>query len=1116
MSSRPSQAIRPNDDVLGYKLKYPIGSGGYGEVWAVDAPGGLTKAVKFIYGFHDEDRAQRELKALDRIKQLRHPFLISLERIDIVDGRLVIITELADKCLREHFVEFRDKNEQGVPRDKLLSYLKNVAEALDYISGDHSLQHLDIKPENLLLVGTHCKVADFGLVKNVHDVNQSMMDGLTPTYAAPEIFDGKPSRSSDQYSLAIVYQELLSGTRPFSGTTAAQLASQHIGSRPNLRGLPTTDQAVIARALAKDPEKRYPNCTSMVDDLMRRKVVAKTRRNSNLAHLDNVDTSNMTRAIDATRENHTEKLVANTFSSSHTIEAEIEKLPPLDVDEASAKVRPTVFIGIGQSAGKILARIKGQIASRVGSNNATPAIKFLYFDTDRRALYNSTTSVGNAGSLADSETFEMPLRSREDYRNNKKDFSWLSRRWLFNVPRSLQTEGLRPLGRLAMADHFDSIYQRISDVVSAASETESLAETAEALMLNPSDEPPQVFIVSSIAGGIGSGTAIDFTQTVRTILSEHGIQENHIYGVFTHSAIKDVNAQQLAIANTYSFLCEYNHFCLHGYHGDKTIDLPSFDSGPMFAALYLMNLGDNMSDDEYGESLNSIAQYLFLSTATTCNQFFVQCRAENEGDESGLMLRSMGLSSAAGGVGGIVNKTVHGLAEKLIDYWKQDCGLGKVEELRKTACEILEASGFETKQIEEKWNSIETKTWPDGIMQQADLLVESLITDLNSESTVATDCASRFLKEIQALSLEVTTVPQSSLMGVLENAAEPQSDIVMKQISEQCFQLVNQPSIRLAGASMVVANILIVLQDNRDAFEKFRTDLIRQNVDWNDQFQKHFTKGKFKNLTLDQIEKTAEQVARVRFKIARCNASMSLLKYLVRDVKKLLQHLNDLSQQLVLVNESFQEACGASLLDSMDTDFLSRDLIGGKIVKSIQDRFAEMVVTADEQFNQLDLRGYQGLFDLVNDRSAWLRELPAHIKSICQALIVNDLKKIDIDRLIAEGELTEEVLSDWIETKINAAKPPIINCGGSIRLMLGVPDESTTVTLSNTIGQQSTYEPTVCKGACGDFIYCFEVRDIPLDNFAIMMIDMRTDCAELVQRLHVRNDIEWTSLTQMA
>src|SRR5262249_26415033 len=186
------------------------------------APGELRKAIKIIFGNLEEQRAEQELKALQRIKEVRHPFLLSLERYEVHDGQLFIVTELADKSLSDCFNECRAAGLPGVPREQLLAYLRDAAEALDYMQESRGLQHLDVKPQNLLLVAGRIKVADFGLVKDLSGGTTTSSSGITPVYATPEAFDGRVSRFSDQYSLAIVYQEMLTGARPFPGTTAIQ------------------------------------------------------------------------------------------------------------------------------------------------------------------------------------------------------------------------------------------------------------------------------------------------------------------------------------------------------------------------------------------------------------------------------------------------------------------------------------------------------------------------------------------------------------------------------------------------------------------------------------------------------------------------------------------------------------------------------------------------------------------------------------------------------------------------------------------------------------------------------------------------------------------------------
>src|SRR5579884_1528559 len=202
-----------------------------------------------------------------RVHAVRHPYIRSLERHDIIAGQLLIAMELADRDLCDRYRECRGQGMPGIPREELLRYMDETAEALDLMNLEYQLQHLDIKPQNLFLVHNHVKVADFGLVKDLEGMRASMTGGVTPVYAAPETFDGWVSRYCDQYSLAIVYQELLTGQRPFTGNNVRQLILQHMQAPPNVEPLPPADRAVIARALSKTPGDRFPSCRELVAGL---------------------------------------------------------------------------------------------------------------------------------------------------------------------------------------------------------------------------------------------------------------------------------------------------------------------------------------------------------------------------------------------------------------------------------------------------------------------------------------------------------------------------------------------------------------------------------------------------------------------------------------------------------------------------------------------------------------------------------------------------------------------------------------------------------------------------------------------------------------------------------
>jgi serine/threonine protein kinase len=261
----------PNvEPIRGYRLIEPLGKGGFGEVWKCEAPGGIFKAIKFVYGDlngleSQRFRAEEELRAFQLIKSIRHPFLLSIDRVENVDGELIIITELADQNLHELHVACREQGLPGIARAELLGYLRETAEVLDLMNQKFDLQHLDVKPRNLFLVSNHVKVADFGLVNRLAPKDVMVQtSAITPLYAAPELFENKMSRQCDQYSLAIVFQELLTGTRPFVGDNPRQLMLLHVHGLPDLSALSDGDRAIVAKALAKKPDERYPSCLALV------------------------------------------------------------------------------------------------------------------------------------------------------------------------------------------------------------------------------------------------------------------------------------------------------------------------------------------------------------------------------------------------------------------------------------------------------------------------------------------------------------------------------------------------------------------------------------------------------------------------------------------------------------------------------------------------------------------------------------------------------------------------------------------------------------------------------------------------------------------------------------
>ncbi|HEY8504336.1 MAG TPA: serine/threonine-protein kinase, partial [Gemmataceae bacterium] len=215
------------EPVPGYRLVRRLGEGGFGEVWQAEGPGGFPVALKFI---RPPGRVgEPELRALEITKRLRHPNLLAVFGAWQAGGRLVIAMELAERSLLDRLREVRAQGLSGIPRDELLEYMREAAKGVDFLNEPRVLfegrrpvrvQHRDLKPHNILLVGGGVKVADFGLARLLEGAPPGRAVVLAPPYAAPEFFAGHTSRHSDQYSLAVTYCQLRGGRLPFEGAQA--------------------------------------------------------------------------------------------------------------------------------------------------------------------------------------------------------------------------------------------------------------------------------------------------------------------------------------------------------------------------------------------------------------------------------------------------------------------------------------------------------------------------------------------------------------------------------------------------------------------------------------------------------------------------------------------------------------------------------------------------------------------------------------------------------------------------------------------------------------------------------------------------------------------------------
>lgn len=555
------------EPVPGYRLLDRLGAGGFGEVWRCEAPGGIFKAVKIIHGdlrSKDSDLvryAEQELKSLKRVQQVRHPYLLALDRYDIIDGRLMIVMELADCNLWDRFRECHDRGLKGIPRDELLQYMREAAEVLDLFDDQFQLQHLDIKPQNLFLLYNHVKVADFGQVKDLQGLMAQVTGGITPVYAAPETFDGVVTRYCDQYSLACVYQELLTGVRPFDGSSMSQLLMQHLNLPPNLGPSPAGDRPALARALSKKPEDRWP----CVSDFVR--ALGGGAGGSGLHTRLGASDADTPTVISLPPGSGT-VTVAVSDDTPMRGEAFGPVFTPAPAElTGDGPLQPALVIGLGHAGLRVVQRLRFELAERFGPAALTPALRTLFVDTDADTLDDAARERprDRLAALAPDEVYAARLNRAGHYlkpRFNGRTLTegWFDAQLLYKLPRTPQTLGVRQFGRLAFLDHYRALMARVQAELDAAISADALAQTEERTGLKRRTNRPRVYIAGGLAGGTAGGMFLDIAYAVRSRLKRMGYDRPEVIGLFVLPPADATLSPPQALGNTYAALTELNHY----------------------------------------------------------------------------------------------------------------------------------------------------------------------------------------------------------------------------------------------------------------------------------------------------------------------------------------------------------------------------------------------------------------------------------------------------------------------------------------------------------------------------------------------------------------------------
>jgi serine/threonine protein kinase len=270
----------PDIQIAGYRIEARVGRGGMGEVYrAVQLSLGRRVALKILAPkLADDEMFRRRFLRESRIAaSIDHPSIIPIYETGEEGGLLYIAMRYVDGMDLATLLKRDGRLEPALA----LGIMSQVASALDAAHA-RGLVHRDVKPANILLAASppgtdgHCYLCDFGLIKQVG--TEEAQSALTATdqfvgtipYVSPEQIEGRPlDGRADVYSLGCVLFHCLTGSVPFQGSTDIEVVFAHMrepppplsGRAPNL---PRSLDAIIARAMAKSRDDRWPTCSSLI------------------------------------------------------------------------------------------------------------------------------------------------------------------------------------------------------------------------------------------------------------------------------------------------------------------------------------------------------------------------------------------------------------------------------------------------------------------------------------------------------------------------------------------------------------------------------------------------------------------------------------------------------------------------------------------------------------------------------------------------------------------------------------------------------------------------------------------------------------------------------------
>jgi hypothetical protein len=193
-----------------------------------------------------------------------------------------------------------------------------------------------------------------------------------------------------------------------------------------------------------------------------------------------------------------------------------------------------------------------------------------------------------------------------------------------------------------------------------------------------------------------------------------------------------------------------------------------------------------------------------------------------------------------------------------------------------------------------------------------------------------------------------------------------------------------------------------------------------------------------------------------------------------------------------------------------NTDDDAKIAVENAVRRELGARLPALTTQLERRITEEVIRPRGGLFSLLSESGEELRHLPTQLRSIARRAVMEDLRQIDIAKIVlgSDANLSPQTLQYCIKS----AWPSILKCGGSQRLLLMMPEGSSAAGVPEIVARDGHEKPTILFDSDCDMVACYEAEQIRLENLAAFLTHNDPHYVEVAHRLHTRVDVEWTHI----